>query len=359
MRNNTSLLRDNRVAEQLQRDLSELRARSKQLDPGGAAAGPAAVAGEAGVSDVADGVDRRLEAYNTIPVVSSLLFGTALAVVLMLDHEALEGCHSLAVGNDDWPSDSGGESASGAGGGRSCTSAVVKHLATAPLHLTVGLNLFATMVQTVVFYFGKRTLAAEKGHGDYVRRTNHFLDRATSWRKASFWAFIGSIPCFGVGVTFTVWVLLPASSVPAVSTVIYAACIGAAMGATLNLQAMASEEWGGDGAVDRADRAEKARLELALQGRQPYVALSRGDDRDSAKQKQRAQLSRPGPSVHADPTASQAERQLVLAAVAQDGRALQHADASLKKDREVVLAAVAQHGDALQHADASLRKDRE
>ena len=46
------------------------------------------------------------------------------------------------------------------------------------------------------------------------------------------------------------------------------------------------------------------------------------------------------------------------AAVKQDGRALQHAAATLKADKEVVRAAVAQHGWALQHADASLKAGR-
>eukprot|EP01048_Picozoa_sp_COSAG05_P002702 COSAG05_NODE_116_length_17986_cov_348.987534_1_plen_131_part_00 len=94
----STMAQNNRVAEQLQRDLSKLRARHKQRleptpeegalhrqqhhdrsvyhwtpDTGDEAAGAGA-----------DGADRRLEAYNTIPVVSSLLFGAALAVVLML-----------------------------------------------------------------------------------------------------------------------------------------------------------------------------------------------------------------------------------------------------------------------------------
>jgi hypothetical protein len=43
-----------------------------------------------------------------------------------------------------------------------------------------------------------------------------------------------------------------------------------------------------------------------------------------------------------------ADREVVLAAVAQRGRALEHADASLRVDREVVLAAVAQDGHALE-----------
>ncbi len=48
---------------------------------------------------------------------------------------------------------------------------------------------------------------------------------------------------------------------------------------------------------------------------------------------------------------------MALAAVAQDGWALQHASAKLEADREVALAAVAQDGWALQHASKILRKD--
>jgi hypothetical protein len=55
----------------------------------------------------------------------------------------------------------------------------------------------------------------------------------------------------------------------------------------------------------------------------------------------------------------QADREVELAAVAQNGRALRHASAELKADREVVLAAVAQDGSALQDASAELRADRE
>eukprot|EP01050_Picozoa_sp_SAG11_P015370 SAG11_NODE_1986_length_3962_cov_4.050220_5_plen_286_part_00 len=49
----------------------------------------------------------------------------------------------------------------------------------------------------------------------------------------------------------------------------------------------------------------------------------------------------------------------VLAAVARDGRTLQHASADLKNDREVVLVAVAQNGWALQSASSELRNDRD
>ena len=53
------------------------------------------------------------------------------------------------------------------------------------------------------------------------------------------------------------------------------------------------------------------------------------------------------------------DRGEVLAAVVQDGRALQHASPDLRADLEVVLAAVAQAGCALEHASAALQVDRE
>ena len=53
------------------------------------------------------------------------------------------------------------------------------------------------------------------------------------------------------------------------------------------------------------------------------------------------------------------DREIVLAAVAQDGCALHHAAAELRGDREVVLAAVAQNGNALRSAAAELKGDRE
>ena len=55
----------------------------------------------------------------------------------------------------------------------------------------------------------------------------------------------------------------------------------------------------------------------------------------------------------------EADKEVVLAAVQQDGLALQFASEDLRADREVVLAAVQQHGLALQYASAELRADRE
>jgi hypothetical protein len=53
------------------------------------------------------------------------------------------------------------------------------------------------------------------------------------------------------------------------------------------------------------------------------------------------------------------DKEVVLAAVKQDGYALQYASEELKKDKEVVLAAVKQNGYALKYASEELKKDKE
>ena len=53
------------------------------------------------------------------------------------------------------------------------------------------------------------------------------------------------------------------------------------------------------------------------------------------------------------------DRKVVLAAVMQNGLALTHAHDTFLKDREVVLAAVMQNGLALEHVHSTFRKDRE
>ena len=54
-----------------------------------------------------------------------------------------------------------------------------------------------------------------------------------------------------------------------------------------------------------------------------------------------------------------ADREIVLAAVKQDGRAFYHTTPELQADREIVLAAVMQVGMALGHAASGLMADRE
>ncbi len=55
----------------------------------------------------------------------------------------------------------------------------------------------------------------------------------------------------------------------------------------------------------------------------------------------------------------QSDREIILAAVNQCGWALEYADESLRKNREIVLAAVKQNSRALAYADESLQSDRE
>ena len=54
-----------------------------------------------------------------------------------------------------------------------------------------------------------------------------------------------------------------------------------------------------------------------------------------------------------------ADREIVLAAVSNYGGALRYADAALKADRDVVLAAVSQNGNTLEYANKALKADRE
>ena len=53
------------------------------------------------------------------------------------------------------------------------------------------------------------------------------------------------------------------------------------------------------------------------------------------------------------------DKEIVMAAVKQNGNALKYVDESLKKDKEIVLAAVKQDGKALYYADKSLKKNKE
>ena len=55
----------------------------------------------------------------------------------------------------------------------------------------------------------------------------------------------------------------------------------------------------------------------------------------------------------------QKDKEIVLAAIKENGRALEYADESFRKDKEIVLEAVKQTGAALMYADESFQKDRE
>jgi hypothetical protein len=57
--------------------------------------------------------------------------------------------------------------------------------------------------------------------------------------------------------------------------------------------------------------------------------------------------------------AERSDREIVMEAVKQDGRALEYASAELRGDQEIVMAAVKQNGWALEWASAELQGDRE
>ena len=72
-----------------------------------------------------------------------------------------------------------------------------------------------------------------------------------------------------------------------------------------------------------------------------------------------AAVKQNGHALRNAPAELKGEREIVLAAVKQNGNALQYASAELKGDREIVLAALEQNGGALQYASAELKGDRE
>ena len=63
--------------------------------------------------------------------------------------------------------------------------------------------------------------------------------------------------------------------------------------------------------------------------------------------------------LHRSSSGLKADKDIVFAAVAQDGYALEHAAPKLKADRDIVLTAVRQNGLALQYASTELQNDRE
>ena len=87
------------------------------------------------------------------------------------------------------------------------------------------------------------------------------------------------------------------------------------------------------------------------------AAARRLDDAD--KDAVLAAVAQNGMALEYADAALKADKDVVLAAVAQRGGALKHAGPALKADKDVVLAAVAQDGNALDYADAALRADKD
>ena len=81
--------------------------------------------------------------------------------------------------------------------------------------------------------------------------------------------------------------------------------------------------------------------------------------RDSDREMLLAAVQQDGYALRHASSELKADREFVLAAVQWNGYALEHASAELQADREVVLAAVQRDGGALRHASAELQADRE
>ena len=118
-------------------------------------------------------------------------------------------------------------------------------------------------------------------------------------------------------------------------------------------------EHSGHRALAHADPALKKDRELVLAAvKQDGYALGFADDTlRGTREIVMAAVKKDGPALKfADPEL-QNDRELVLTAIDQDGRALQHADPRLKKDRDIVIRAVAQTWRAITYAAPKLQKD--
>ncbi|CAE7370560.1 truC [Symbiodinium natans] len=109
-------------------------------------------------------------------------------------------------------------------------------------------------------------------------------------------------------------------------------------------------------------RTHQIRLHMAFLGHPPLA----GDTRQPEARRRLLEEIRGGPAssvaygaLRNAPCALRGDREVVLAAVARDGSALQFAADALKGDREVVLAAVEHDGWALEFATDALKGDRE
>jgi flagellar biosynthesis GTPase FlhF len=171
-------------------------------------------------------MNERLEAYNSPPaVVSALMFGTALAIVLTETSEQLDAENFF-----------------------------VQHMAADLMHLTVGLNLFSTVVQTSVFYYGKKLLGLEDGKGDATLRCYAFMyGRPTQAGGPgpvqvmcyyAYGAFQLSVAVFSVGLIFQVWLQNPDSSVATTAALIYSFLGAASVAAMWKMKRMYDENSG-------------------------------------------------------------------------------------------------------------------
>jgi hypothetical protein len=109
------------------------------------------------LEDVEKGVDRRLGAFDQISLISTLLVGTAAGALLVVDREKV-GEYQCGL---DQQSDGGDGSSAADKAARVCDATEIPAavwVAVIPMHLTIGLNLFVTLVFVLVAFNTKRTM---------------------------------------------------------------------------------------------------------------------------------------------------------------------------------------------------------
>jgi len=112
--------------------------------------------------------------------------------------------------------------------------------------------------------------------------------------------------------------------------------------------------------ADLARRLLRKRSVVLAAVKQEGLALEFADERlKSDRDIVLAAVTQNGEACHHADSSLQSDRDVVLAAVSRCGEALAWAADSLKRDRDVVLAAVANTGNALKYADRSFRSDRD
>jgi len=139
-------------------------------------------------------VERRLASNEQISLISTLLVGTAVGVLTVLDRAKVDE-YSCAA-------------AEGGSLSHHCDAHLpfVAHVAVVPMHVTIGLNLFSTLVQVLIAFYTKRTLGWGVG---YTAQAEHFFSHTKQLRTVAFGSFCVSLPCFLIALGASAHILLP------------------------------------------------------------------------------------------------------------------------------------------------------
>eukprot|EP01046_Picozoa_sp_COSAG06_P004247 COSAG06_NODE_176_length_21031_cov_66.751290_10_plen_364_part_00 len=134
-------------------------------------------------------VDQRLGAIEQISLISTLLVGTAAGALLVVDREKV-GEYQCGVDIGGGPGRTDGSGDSGQARCDSTEMPRVVWMAVLPLHLTIGLNLFVTLVTVLVAFNTKRKLGW--GEGFTIEASVFFEEtKVLRWAKAVlFWSHL-------------------------------------------------------------------------------------------------------------------------------------------------------------------------